>query len=141
MRTGIPAIFIKPARTVGVEQELWRPKNGSVSASDWTPDGKYLVLSERLFSAGKLRIALLLVTDNRAPEPIIEVPGANVDSGLVSPDGKWIAYRSDESGKNEVYISSFPKPLGKLQVSSDGGSATGRNFTTLPPTTNWWPLR
>jgi Tol biopolymer transport system component len=122
MRTGIPAIFIKPARTVGVEQELWRPKNGSVSASDWTPDGKYLVLSERLFSAGKLRIALLLVTDNRAPEPIIEVPGANVDSGLVSPDGKWIAYRSDESGKNEVYISSFPKPLGKLQVSSDGGS-------------------
>jgi eukaryotic-like serine/threonine-protein kinase len=49
------------------------------------------------------------------------VKGANVDSGQVSPDGRWIAYRSDESGRNEIYISSFPKPVGKLQVSVSGG--------------------
>src|SRR5262249_18354663 len=54
-------------------------------------------------------------------EPLLEVKGVNLDSGKVSPDGRWIAYRSDESGRSEVYISSFPKPAGKLQVSTAGG--------------------
>jgi len=45
----------------------------------------------------------------------------------VSPDGHWIAYKSDESGKNEVYVRPFPGPGGKWQVSNTGG--------TLPV---WW---
>jgi eukaryotic-like serine/threonine-protein kinase len=44
-----------------------------------------------------------------------------VDQGQVSPDGRWIAYHSDESGKSEIYITSFPRPTGKLQVSVAGG--------------------
>jgi Tol biopolymer transport system component len=48
--------------------------------------------------------------------------GANVESGQVSPDGHWIAYRSDESGRNGIYVSPFPSPTGKLQVSVVGAS-------------------
>jgi hypothetical protein len=43
--------------------------------------------------------------------------------GQVSPDGKWIAYASNESGRPEVYVRSFPTPAGKRQISKDGAIA------------------
>ena len=123
LKTGAPAIYIRPANAMGVEQKRWTPKDELASPYDWTPDGKFLIVTERPFGAGKSRIALLTVASDDDPKPILEVQGANIDSGRVSPDGKWILYRSDESGRNEIYISSFPKPEGKLQISSLGGSS------------------
>ena len=41
----------------------------------------------------------------------------------VSPDGRWIAYRSDESGRNEVYVQRFPEMGGRVQISTAGGTA------------------
>jgi Tol biopolymer transport system component len=46
----------------------------------------------------------------------------NKSNGQISPDGKWVAYESDESGQDDVYISPFPSGGGKLQVSRGGGS-------------------
>jgi dipeptidyl aminopeptidase/acylaminoacyl peptidase len=43
-------------------------------------------------------------------------------SPKISPDGKWLAYTSDESGRQEVYVSAFPGPGGKIAISTDGGS-------------------
>ena len=43
------------------------------------------------------------------------------DNAKFSPDGRWVAYTSDESGRAEVYVSPFPKPDGKWQISSSGG--------------------
>ena len=80
-----------------------------------------MVLTERPKRTGEQRVSLLSAASSGDAEPLLEVKGANVDSGLVSPNGRWIAYRSDESSRNEIYISSFPKPTGKLQVSSGGG--------------------
>jgi eukaryotic-like serine/threonine-protein kinase len=40
---------------------------------------------------------------------------------MFSPDGRWLAYSSNESGRNEVYVRSFPGPGGKWQISTDGG--------------------
>jgi hypothetical protein len=47
---------------------------------------------------------------------------ANETDGQISPDGKWVAYASDESGAWEIYVSSFPGAAGKWQVSRGGGS-------------------
>jgi Tol biopolymer transport system component/predicted Ser/Thr protein kinase len=44
-------------------------------------------------------------------------------SATVSPDGRWLAYSSDESGQDQVYVTSFPQPSGKWQISTDGGSS------------------
>ncbi len=66
-------------------------------------------------------ISLLSLAGKDGPEPLLEVQAANVRDGQVSPDGRWIAYNSTESGRNEIYISSFPKAAGKLQVSVAGG--------------------
>jgi serine/threonine-protein kinase len=43
--------------------------------------------------------------------------------GLVSPDGRWIAYESEESGRSEIYVTSFPTPGGRTQISQGGGDA------------------
>ena len=41
-------------------------------------------------------------------------------AGIVSPDGRWLAYMSDESGRGEVYVTAFPSPSGKWQISTEG---------------------
>jgi Tol biopolymer transport system component len=121
LKTGSRAIFIKAVNQIAQEEERWEAReDGYVGAEYWTPDGKFLVLTERRIRADA-RVALLPVAGKDGPVPLLEVQGANVDQGQVSPDGRWIAYRSDEFGKSEIYITSFPKPTGKLQVSTAGG--------------------
>jgi len=122
MKTGNRAIYIKAVNQMAPEEERWEARDDTFLApGDWTPDGKFLILTERQVRIAENRISLLPVAGRDAALPLLEVKGANLDSGKVSPDGRWIAYRSDESGRNEIYISSFPRPTGKLQVSTAGG--------------------
>jgi Tol biopolymer transport system component len=116
------SIYVKPANVVGAEQELWRPTDSFVYSIDWTSDAKFLIFTELLSSTGKSRIAKLPIAGNVGPIPVLEASGTNFGYARVSPDGKWIAYRSDESGTEEIYVSSFPNVPGKLQVSVAGGS-------------------
>jgi hypothetical protein len=57
---------------------------------------------------------------DRKPFPVVETP-FNVTGGQFSPDGRWIAYQSDESGQWQVYVRQFPGPGGQRQVSTAGG--------------------
>jgi hypothetical protein len=59
--------------------------------------------------------------DSRKPRPFVQGP-FNETLGSFSPDGHWIAYTSDESGRNEVYVRSFPGATGRFQISNNGGS-------------------
>ena len=118
----VPAIYVKPANTVGAEQEVWRLTDSFVYSIDWTSDGKFLIFTELLSSTGKSRLAKLPTAGNAGPISVLEASGANFGYARVSPDGKWIAYRTDESGTDEIYVSSFPNVAGKLQVSVAGGS-------------------
>jgi len=64
---------------------------------------------------------LSLVEKKRKPEPLISTPASEYGA-MISPDGRWIAYVSNESGKNEVYVQEFPDPGGKWLISAAGGS-------------------
>jgi Tol biopolymer transport system component len=55
------------------------------------------------------------------PEVFLQIPSTEVDPSF-SPDGRWIAYRSDESGTDQVYVRAFPDKGGKWQISNSGGS-------------------
>ncbi len=76
-------------------------------------------MGERLTS-GSSKLGVLSLADHQV-KPAIDSPGNQTEAQL-SPDGKWLAYASDETGDWEVYISPFPATGGKLQVSHGGGS-------------------
>jgi len=84
----------------------------------WTPDGQALALVENHAETGS-DIALLETGSGRT-RPFLESPFEEIHPEF-SPDGRWIAYVSDESGRSEVYVRSFPGPGVKHQVSIEGG--------------------
>ena len=66
--------------------------------------------------------------------PLVKTPFSE-DVVSLSPDGRWIAYYSNESGRNELYVQSFPTPGHKTQVSTEGANASA--FTGLADSI-WW---
>jgi dipeptidyl aminopeptidase/acylaminoacyl peptidase len=88
--------------------------------TDWSPDGGYILYLTVNENTGADLMAIPVKAEG---EP---VPFANTkfgeDNARISPDGRWVVYNSDESGKNEIYARPFPSGGGKWQVSSSGGS-------------------
>ena len=87
----------------------------------WSPDGRYIAFTRsdtRGESASQIWILPLL--GNRKPFPFLNSDSDESEASF-SPNGKWLAYVSDESGRREVYIVPFPKPDGRWQVSTEGG--------------------
>jgi Tol biopolymer transport system component len=86
---------------------------GNNFPNDWSRDGKYILYARDadlwFLTIPELRSTLFL----KAP--------SIVRNGQFSPDGKWVAYASNETGKWEIYVTSFPEARGKWQVSSGGG--------------------
>lgn len=66
-------------------------------------------------------IWMLSLDAERAPQPFLRTP-FNEYGPMVSPDGRWLAYTSDESGRDEIYVVSFPRSGGKWQISTEGGT-------------------
>ncbi len=108
-----PNIFRKPWDGTGAEERLTNNANSQIAAG-FSPDGKALSYEQN----GDIWI--LPLEGDRKPWPIVHSP-ANEHSGLFSPDGRWMAYSSDGSGKNEVYVTAFPKREGNWQISNGGG--------------------
>jgi Tol biopolymer transport system component len=86
---------------------------------DWTRDGRFLVYEAREDSVRSLTILPF-----QEPKPIPFLRSSfSKSTSRVSPDGRWIAYGSNESGRFEVYVASFPSFTQIKQISRDGGIA------------------
>ena len=85
----------------------------------WTPDGKTLLYLEHPADTG-YDIWLVSLEGEGTSQPVLQTR-FNESNPAISPDGRWIAYQSDESGRYEVYVQPFPDLDGKWQVSTDGG--------------------
>ena len=92
----------------------------TVFINDWSSDGRYLVYTESPPET-KYDLWLLPTFGDRKPVPFLKTAAAEWH-GQISPDGKWIAYTSDESGRPDVYVRSFPEGAAKWAVSNSGGS-------------------
>ena len=100
--------------TNGAQEEKSIPQDGPDRfPSDWSRDGKY-VLYER-----GTDLWLVTIPELRATQFLKS--SSTLKNGQFSPDGKWVAYSSNESGRWEVYVTSFPEAHGKWQVSNAGG--------------------
>jgi Tol biopolymer transport system component len=117
-RSGAYELYIKPANGTGNDELLL--KTGSVKyADDWSYDGKY-ILYENVDPKTKFDLWILPVFGDRKPFPYL-TSGFNEAHARFAPDGKWIVYASDESGRTELYVQSFPTGKGKWQISKGGG--------------------
>jgi Tol biopolymer transport system component/DNA-binding winged helix-turn-helix (wHTH) protein len=87
---------------------------------DWSADGRYL-LYRQIGPQTSHDIFVLPTGGGRKPFSYLQTP-AMENGAAFSPDGRWIAYASDESGRVEVYVESFPTHGGKRQISPGGGS-------------------
>jgi eukaryotic-like serine/threonine-protein kinase len=131
---GILDLYQKPS--FGNDREELLLKSGHQAwPHDWSPDGQFIVYTTT-DPKTKMDLWLLSATD-RKPTPYLQTP-FNELHGQVSPDGRWLAYTSDESGSWEVYVQSFPVPGHKRTISTDGGAQPrwrrdGRELFYLAP--------
>jgi Tol biopolymer transport system component len=115
---GTSKVFWKAANGSGPE-ELLTENLGGIEASSWSPDGHVLGLIADIFPGG-WDIWLLPFRGERTPKPFLQTHFRH-GTAVFSPDGHWLAYTSDESGRFEVYVQPLPEPGGKWQVSTEGG--------------------
>jgi Tol biopolymer transport system component len=118
---GMLNIYLKDASGSGAQQLLFADDSDKM-LSDWSPDGKYILFSTNSPNR-KGGVWMLPVEGDHKPSAVVE-SGTQLGmfGGTFSPDGKYIAYVSRESGKTDVYITNFPQPKGKWQVSTAGGN-------------------
>ncbi len=100
--------------TNGAQEEKLIPQDGPDRfPTDWSPDGKS-VLYER-----GADLWFVAIPEFRATQFL--KASSTLKNARFSPDGKWVAYSSNESGRWEIYVTSFPEAQGKWQVSNAGG--------------------
>ncbi|MGD1095682.1 MAG: protein kinase, partial [Bryobacteraceae bacterium] len=119
IRDGPGNLYQKAANGAGEEELLFKSNEDKVP-DDWSSDGRFLMYA---VSVSQVQIFVLPLAGDRHPVLYLANQFAN-GQGKFSPDHRWVAYRSNESGENEVYVQSFPANSatgGKWKVSSGGG--------------------
>jgi hypothetical protein len=115
-------LYRKDADGAGAEELLFADQENKTPTS-WSPDGKCLLYE----TGGPSTIWVLPLAPETAGGPLKPHPwlqtGFSTQNGRFSPDGKWVSYQSNESGRMEVYVASFPGAGGKRQVSTAGGTS------------------
>ena len=109
---------MKPSTGQGEEKVLLKSNEGRVIASDWSRDGKLLAYSLR--TKGGWDALVLPASGDGKPIPIARTPFNEIWPSF-SPDGRFVVYQSNESGRAEIYVQTFPNASGKWQVSTAGG--------------------
>jgi Tol biopolymer transport system component len=116
-------IFRKAANGAGREELLLGAKGLAVPKS-WSPDGKFILYAQINPGTGADLLGFPVEPD---PKPfVVAQTSATEDQGQFSPDGKWVAYTSNESGRSEIYVIPFPISPGERWVVSRGGGVQPR---------------
>jgi Tol biopolymer transport system component len=104
----------------GTGEELLFASDLEETPSSWSLDGRFLLFHTYGDPKTKADVWVLPLEGARKPLPLLQTEFTE-RRGQFSPDGRWIVYTSDESGREEVYVAAFPGPGGKRRVSTAGG--------------------
>ena len=110
---------LQPAKSIYGFLQTNPDANDDLLPNSWSLDDKQVLCTIQPHSGGS-HLVLASVADGKIL-PFLSTK-ASQSNGLISPDGKWVAYESNESGNWEIYVTTFPKAAGKWQVSRGGGT-------------------
>jgi hypothetical protein len=117
-------LYQKAVNGASDEQLLLQARSRMVPDS-WSPDGKYLLYAAsdpKRANTAIFQLWVLPLQSDKKPFRLLNGSFAESDA-QISPDGRWVAYASDESGRAEIYVRPFPTGTSKWPISSDGGSS------------------
>jgi len=117
-RNGTFDLYRKNSAGAGQEEVLLKSDHPK-TPEDWSADGRYILYREQDPKTG-WDLWVLPLTGDRKPQSVLRTASSEIH-GRFSPDGRWMAYVSNESGTNEVYVQSFPPSGNKWQISTGGG--------------------
>jgi len=115
------ALIRRPANGGGRPEELLPLSDIYRVPTDWSRDGQHIILMQQNLQNGN-DIEMLPLQGDRKLLPVVQTE-FNEEAGRLSPDGRLLAYISNASGRNEVYVTDFPGPGGRWQISSEGVQA------------------
>jgi len=120
----VSALYIKASTGATPESLLLPPEPGiAVAPRDWSSDGRYILFGKSKTGQPPWDIWVLPLFGDKTPFPFITTPFNEVQPAL-SPNGRWLAYVSNEPGSNEVIVQPFPDGTkGKWQISTEGGAS------------------
>jgi dipeptidyl aminopeptidase/acylaminoacyl peptidase len=118
-RGGFYNMYRKPVARSGEEMLLFRSAANQFP-TDWSQHGPTILLTT-VNSKTQADIWMAPATGDGKPTPVLATR-FNEYAARLSPDGQWMAYTSDESGRPEVYVQRFPSATAKVQISTQGGS-------------------
>jgi Tol biopolymer transport system component len=118
-RLGVRNLFWKPADAATEEERLTTDAENATPGS-WSRDGKRLAFTAQTGDTGA-DIWTLSLEDNRKVQVFLNTP-ADERGPQFSPDGRWLAYVSNESGRDDIYVQPFQGPRRKWHISTEGGS-------------------
>jgi serine/threonine protein kinase/Tol biopolymer transport system component len=117
-RKGSDNLYQKASSGAGSDELLLESSENKVTNA-WSPDGRFLLYIQLDPKTGA-DLWVLPLFGERKPFPFVNT-SFDEGNGQFSPDGRWVAYQSNESGRTEVYVKPFPGPGGQWQVSAAGG--------------------
>ncbi|MEE4273241.1 MAG: protein kinase [Thermoanaerobaculales bacterium] len=118
-RNGSDGIWIKDVGGSGDARLLLESADKQLYPQSWSPDGEWVVY-ERVGTDNNTDLCAVRPEDGQTVELVVSK--YDVGFGAVSPDGRWMAFVSNESGHDEVYVTTFPEPARRWQISTAGGS-------------------
>ena len=123
-------LMIRGAGAVLPEQMI-ATFDSPIQVWDWSPDGRSLLIG-RTTTDSREDLWIQPPREGEAAGPYVTT-AFNQAYGAISPDGRWAAYASDESGKYDIYVDAFPKPASRVRVTTAGGTEPrwGRNGSDL----------
>jgi serine/threonine protein kinase len=118
-RNGPYAIYQKAANGLGSTQSVFQAQQGGAALNDLSTDGRYAIYDTAANSSTN-QIWALPLAGNRKPFPVVQ-GSFGAASAQLSSNGRYVAYTSNETGREEVYVQTFPQPTGRWQISTSGG--------------------
>ena len=116
-RSGVLDLYVKKLN--GAPETLLIESATDKTATDWSYDGRWIAYADTSAKTGR-DVWAWPVARGQKPIPIAN-SAAREPIARFSPDGRWVAFQSDESSRFEIYVQRFPNPAGRIQITTEGG--------------------